>query len=253
MVGNRRRHVYLEPGRVSSLKELTVGLGTLSRSSEKGRKVGKRGRPRTGEIERRKKKILAVSTKMFIAQGFANTTLEAIGRAAGVTKRTIYDHIGDKDALFVAIFTERLPKDSDLQFDMPFEGKSPREILRGLAHQLLDYSLSEETVALGRAVMVESIRFPKLATEVISSGMAIFKRKLAAVLAEMMTLQLIPSADSSLAADYFYDVVVGNRGFRMAMGHHEQPPDTAELDERIDMFIYGYLDRKRPATKAGKL
>lgn len=58
--------------------------------------------------------ILAVATELFIANGFEKTTVEVVGKAVGVIKRTIYDHIGDKDTLFHAVCIERLVSSENL-------------------------------------------------------------------------------------------------------------------------------------------
>lgn len=211
-------------------------------------KATKIGRPPTGEIELRKRKILEVAAELFIAGGYEKTTLDAIAKAASVTKRTIYENIGDKEALFRAVCTERLPQALKTQFDLNLKGKSTRENLLGLARIVLNYSLSDNTVALARMLMVERIRFPDLVGQAAGAMRALYNELIKTVLDEMVEMGELPPSNTSNTADYFYDVVVGNAQMQMLFGIKKKKPGNAEIDERIDIFLYGYLNPK----KAGK-
>jgi len=57
--------------------------------------------PRSGERTRRR--ILDAAYGLFYRGGFARAGVDAIAEAAGVTKRTLYDHFRSKDALLAAV------------------------------------------------------------------------------------------------------------------------------------------------------
>jgi hypothetical protein len=40
--------------------------------------------------------------------------------------------------------------------------------------------------------------------------------------------------------------MVGTLGFRMTMGFNPPPLDDAELNDRVDIYLHGYLLRQRP-------
>ncbi len=48
--------------------------------------------------------LIAAARHLFAAHGFADVTLEAIVRAAGVTRGALYHHFADKIELFAAVF-----------------------------------------------------------------------------------------------------------------------------------------------------
>ncbi len=50
--------------------------------------------------------LLAAARPLFAAQGFAEVALEAIVRAAGVTRGALYHHFADKTELFAAVFEQ---------------------------------------------------------------------------------------------------------------------------------------------------
>jgi AcrR family transcriptional regulator len=49
---------------------------------------------------------MAAARPLFAAQGFAEAALEAIVRAAGVTRGALYHHFADKTELFAAVFEQ---------------------------------------------------------------------------------------------------------------------------------------------------
>lgn len=50
----------------------------------------------------RERQLLDVAEKLFKVQGYENTSIEDVARAAGVSRPVVYQHFGDKDGLFVA-------------------------------------------------------------------------------------------------------------------------------------------------------
>lgn len=208
-------------------------------------RVTKIGRPPAGEIEKRKRTILAVATRLFITNGYEKTTLAEIGRAAGVTKRTIYDHIGDKDALFRTVCMECLPESLELQFEPHSGGKNARKSLKNLAHLVLDYSLSDENIALTRMLVVERQRFPDLVRQSVMAMRELYRQLIENALNDMAELGLLaPSENMHQIAYYFYDIIVGSLHTQMLFDVVKEPPGEAEIDQRIDIFLFGYQASK---------
>ena len=50
--------------------------------------------------------LLEAAAKLFSARGYADTPIEEVARAAGVTKGALYHHFRDKPALFEAVLAE---------------------------------------------------------------------------------------------------------------------------------------------------
>jgi AcrR family transcriptional regulator len=76
--------------------------------------------------------IVNVCIRMFAERGFVSTSLDEIGRAAGITKGAIYWHFENKDALFTAILTRiREIWDEEMLQPLAVDG-SPRRKLQQL-------------------------------------------------------------------------------------------------------------------------
>ncbi|WP_157411117.1 TetR/AcrR family transcriptional regulator [Actinoplanes rectilineatus] len=53
---------------------------------------------------RKRAAILDAARERFLADGYDRTSVDAVAAAAGVSKRTVYDHFTDKDGLCRAVF-----------------------------------------------------------------------------------------------------------------------------------------------------
>lgn len=55
-----------------------------------------------------KQRILDVATEAFAREGYAGARVDDIARRAGINKAMLYYHVGDKDALYAAVFTDTM-------------------------------------------------------------------------------------------------------------------------------------------------
>ncbi|RZQ64612.1 TetR/AcrR family transcriptional regulator [Amycolatopsis suaedae] len=60
---------------------------------------------RRPQFEAKQAAILAAAEELFVADGYALAGVDAIAARAGVSKRTVYDHFGDKQTLFQAVLS----------------------------------------------------------------------------------------------------------------------------------------------------
>jgi TetR/AcrR family transcriptional regulator, mexJK operon transcriptional repressor len=58
---------------------------------------------REGSTQKRSA-IVVAARELFLADGVDRSSVDAVAARAGVSKRTVYDYFGDKDALFLAVF-----------------------------------------------------------------------------------------------------------------------------------------------------
>jgi AcrR family transcriptional regulator len=202
----------------------------------------RRGRPPLDPHARRER-ILTVATRLFTANGYQETTVEAVGRAAGVTKRTIYELVGDKADLFRAVCEHCHANIGEFRLDLPVSGKSLHANLVELARELINHALADETIAIERTVIAERMRFPDLMDDVNAALRKSLNPKIAIVFEKLANLGMISVVDSFAASEIFFDLVVGNLGFRKVLGFDEPVPSDAETAERISIFIDGYLRR----------
>ncbi len=54
-------------------------------------------------------RLLDAAFELFLAQGYHGTSMRQVARQAGITPGSIYNHFDSKEALFVALLSERVP------------------------------------------------------------------------------------------------------------------------------------------------
>jgi TetR/AcrR family transcriptional repressor of mexJK operon len=202
----------------------------------------RRGRPPL-DPDIRRRHLLDIAARLFADRGYAETTLDAVGKSAGMTKRSIYELIGDKAALFCAVCNHSHASIGEIRLDLPVSGRSLRSNLLELAHKLVDHALDDRTIAVERTVVVEYSRFPALIKDINGTARDALNVKIAGVFSELISLGMIGPVDSFKATEIFFDLVVGNLGFRKTLGFEEDHPSDADVEERVDIFVEGFLRR----------
>jgi TetR/AcrR family transcriptional regulator, mexJK operon transcriptional repressor len=200
------------------------------------------GRPSRAEAEALGERILDVATKLFLSHGYGSTSIEAVARAAGISKRTFYHRFADKSELFgeaVQRIIERLRPPADVPL---IEGADVRQILERLAGMILRAALSPQAVALHRLIVGESGRFPKVAAVVHRQGATQEAvRLIAGILAREVEARRIAVDDPTFAAEQFLYMVISVPQRRIT-GFGE-PLAPAELDDWarkvVDLFLHG--------------
>lgn len=112
----------------------------------------------------KRRAILSAAHDLFLSEGFDRTSVDAVAARANVSKRTVYDYFGGKDALLIAVFEdasthvvgllrdairEELTEITDLEAD-----------LVRFSLSLVSATVSAPWFALLRLVILESQRLP---------------------------------------------------------------------------------------------
>ncbi|MCX2934071.1 TetR/AcrR family transcriptional regulator [Mycobacterium sp. CVI_P3] len=58
---------------------------------------------RRGRSAQKRLAILDAARELFVRRGYELTSVDAIAAGAGVSKRTVYDHFGDKELIYAAV------------------------------------------------------------------------------------------------------------------------------------------------------
>ncbi|MFN7184805.1 MAG: TetR/AcrR family transcriptional regulator, partial [Alphaproteobacteria bacterium] len=117
----------------------------------------RRGRP----VDTKKRdQILDAATCLFMEQGFTQTRMDHIARAARISKQTLYDRFADKNKLFTAVIEakcqEYIPREAA---EMP-AGTSAHEILFAMGRALFYLVMSEEAIRMHRMMAAEAQHNP---------------------------------------------------------------------------------------------
>ena len=100
-----------------------------------GRSPMRRGRPRL-DVAARRQRILTAAAELFFVRGYDGTTLDAVSKAAGVTKQAVYDLVGDKLALFQAVCKHTFADRDTFRPPVPDRLENLRPSLEAIAPQI---------------------------------------------------------------------------------------------------------------------
>ena len=197
----------------------------------------------------KRRAILAAATDLFAARGYGAVSMEAIARAADVSKATLYAHFESKDRLFATIVRvacqENILASIEPAYDPPNGEPNAGPdgdmdigaVLRGIGGRILRFFLAPRTLAIQRLVVAESVRFPELGLAFYVNGPAASRARLAAWMAAQASL-CVPEPD--VAADQFLGLLRTGLFNRATMGIGPAP-DEAEIDAAIAAAVGSFL------------
>lgn len=198
-----------------------------------------RGRPPLRAQAETRKVIIAAAAKEFLERGYGATSIDAVARRAGVSKRTIYRCVTTKADLLAAIITDRREA-FFLSIDMSkVDGLELEEALKYVLAKFTRLILSEESIALYRLVIAESPRFPELASTFDREGPARGIALLAGLLEQWRDRGLLQIGDVRTAAAMLLSMASAEPQRLAALGLARSPDE--DIDARVKTAVAVFL------------
>lgn len=170
----------------------------------------KRGRPNKAQVAAIERSILGVARQLFLSDGYANTAMDAIASAAGVSKGTLYSRYPDKPTLFKAIVAEMLARSPALTTDAVIFGNgAPAEQLYRFGTFYIERLLAPESMAFARLIDAEADNFPELALEFKEQGYSKATARLAACIESSCRTHGWPVTDPHTLATVYISGLTG--------------------------------------------
>ena len=141
--------------------------------------------------------------------------MEQIAAAAGLTKRTVYNNYGGKDALFrqivadVLAYAETFAHGLHEEFTVGVTATNLRVTLDDLARRLALGIVRPEVIALRRLLIGEARAFPRLGAEYFDRAPAQVLGALASGFAQLARRRLLRVDNARRAAAHFAYLVAG--------------------------------------------
>jgi TetR/AcrR family transcriptional regulator, mexJK operon transcriptional repressor len=182
-----------------------------------------RGRP-AGGSEHKRAAIVRAALELFLRDGFARTSVDAIAEEAGVSKRTIYNHYGDKESLFLSVVGDTYDAMIGAVVglmqkhltDVP-DGQVEENIIEfARAFALFAAARSSERSAIIRLMMTEAPHFPAL------RAVQMRPRSITGAIAERLIILdargLLEVPDPEEAANHLFALTMGQMNNRSLFG-----------------------------------
>ena len=193
----------------------------------------------------RLEQILEAATAAFLANGYADTSIDAIAKAAKVSKQTIYELFHDKADIFRSVVMRDMQRFQGLP-DLRADKRKPEQVLARVARWLSDTQILPENIEMYRLLVGTAQRFPDLAAAHNEYRITTTLNWLSDYLAMLAEKGAIRIDDPQDAARRF--AVLVTEGSRMLMGYPARPERERRDIERqtVDLFLSGLRPKPRP-------
>lgn len=199
------------------------------------------GRRRSGSDVR----ILRAAKELFLADRYAGVSLERVAERAGVSRQTVYNRFGSKEAVFREMVREHWSGFAwaERQADSGDEDAGAAEVLREFARSLRHFAEETDQIRFARLVVAESARHPWIADEFYRLGkepvVAAFTERLDALVRDGQ----LDCPDTRLAARQFMGLVQEFLVWPRVMAFTEESAGGPEADVVIEEAVRTFLAR----------
>jgi len=198
----------------------------------------------------RRETILNAAKVVFLEQGYELATMDEIAERADTTKRTVYAHFENKEALFAAMVEHSGGMFLEYLGELDRAKSNHRAELERFANRFCELSTFPHAVQFQRVIIAESKRFPKLARGFSSSIHGRAAAIVARYLRELDRQRKLKAPDPKIAAEQFLDITTGSVRFATLFGmipplaHDPNPlePDLTHgkrIRAAVEIFLRG--------------
>lgn len=193
----------------------------------------------------KREQILAGAQRVFLRDGFAGASTDAIAAEARVSKRTLYAYYPGKEELFADVLRRLTIDNPHTQVLAVVEGAEPgdlgelREMLVGLASRVASIMMDPDYLALLRTIIADTHRFPQLGeiyrSTVPERGFAIFLT----LMERMRERGIVDIPDAEAATRLFFGSLVTYALLDglFKPGERPQPPAREKIEHIVDMYM----------------
>jgi TetR/AcrR family transcriptional repressor of mexJK operon len=197
---------------------------------------GRRGR----SIEKRRA-MLEAARELFVKEGYELASVDAIAARAGVSKRTVYDHFGDKETVFAAVLEavgERLTATVQIALDQ--EASATGELharLLGFARNVVMEAFPSSDYAHYRRLSARRGSWRQDRESAISVAMELFVRRVE----EWAEAGVINTDKPRRAAQHFVALTLQLAFEALERTETEMVGEVDEiLVDGVDVFVRAY-------------
>ncbi|MDH3236049.1 MAG: TetR/AcrR family transcriptional regulator [Alphaproteobacteria bacterium] len=189
---------------------------------------------------RRRARIIAAATELFLEHGYGDTSIDAVVRDAGGSKSTVYELFGDKNGLFAAVVEEMVGSAVRPVPDIATLTLGLRDTLRHVACEHAELVFSDRHAALMRLVAAEAQRRPELGRLYYKIGPARGHSKLEAYLRDRSAEGDLAIQDVEAAASFFYGMLL-HKWTLKRLYNIAASPDNAEINRIATTVVDEFL------------
>ena len=188
----------------------------------------------------KRRKMLEAATALFMKQGYGAVSMDAVARAADVSKATLYAHFASKDALFATIVGDACCLNTVDEMLFAADTTDITTTLRAIGGRVLRFLVEPDTLARYRVVVSESARFPELGAAFWVNGPKAFADHFAAWVAQQNAAGRLAADDPRVAADQFIALLRSGLFMRASLAVPPAPCE-AEIDATVEAAVTTFV------------
>jgi AcrR family transcriptional regulator len=192
-------------------------------------------RPRKKKNDGARERILGAAFCTFMERGYAKASTLEIATRAKVSKRELYSHFENKQALFAAGIAGRT---NAMQIPLAHPDVTSLDglaaTLKSLGRAILTGVTDDDVLAVHRLAIAESAHSRDIAETLDRAGRSEILKALTALLARAQTLDLIGEGDASEMAEQFCSVLFSDLLLRLILRVIRRP-SAREIARRADI------------------
>ncbi len=193
----------------------------------------------------KRKELIKYATEMFLEMGYENASMNSLAKRSGSSKSTIYKHFSSRQALFIAVLDENLRHHLAPIENLDLTTLSIEESLKLIGRTGIKVITSKNHINLCRIIYAEAERIPYVGKIYYEHGPKRGIGGVAKYLSTMVERGKIRCADTSLAAEYFWGMILHKPMLEMYCGI-KGPLSTQEqkiyVNNVVDTFISSFIE-----------
>lgn len=199
--------------------------------------------------ERKHQAIARAALTLFASDGYERTSVDAIAAEAGVSKRTVYSHYGDKETLFLSVVRDTyevmLARIGEIVGRVAWERDLRSALICCMTEVTRSVIRSPERSTLVRLLMAEAPHFPDL-IELLHARQ--ITPLVAAPLENLAAAGRLAGQDGRQAAEHLMALTFGQVSNRSLMG--TVPLSDDEAGQIVQSGVQAFLRAYSPAIIA---
>lgn len=190
--------------------------------------------------------IAQAALTLFASDGYERTSVDAIAAEAGVSKRTVYSHYGDKENLFLSVVRDTyegmLSRIAEIVDRTVWDRDLPAALTECVTEITRSIARAPERSTLARLLITEAPHFPSLIDLMHARGITPL---IAAPLAGLGRAGRLAVTDATQAAEHLAALTFDQVSSRSLMG--TVPLSDEETNRLITSGVRVFLRAYRPA------
>lgn len=160
-------------------------------------------RQKASDESKVRERILEAAFRAFKKGGYATTSTLEIATRARVSKRELYELVGDKQEMLIACISERA-KQLDAPIDLPVLGnrETLEQVLTSFGTKFVHEVSDPAVIAVFRLAIAEAVQAPEVARALNSMGREASRTALRKIMTEAQASRLLVGGPAELAEQF---------------------------------------------------